>query len=498
MRDMSAVPLRGSTSTAANDLRSGRRGADRLGRERPLGASGASSNAAPCVLILFAGLAACVAWPAAASAQDENVIPGVSLGLVYEPDYLRPLAVMPFFGDGADSHAAAVEAERIVARDLHNSDRFRVVDSLPASLAGGGVDYELWDDFGVDLLVTGVVEARLGGRTLVIELHDVVYARVLERDRFPIPSPSHAGFRMAIHRAADAIVLWATGDPGAAATRIAFSMRPDPTDVATEIYLVDSDGENLRRLTRDESNTASPTWAPNGRALAYTSWKSGEPRIYERNLADGSERMLQPGRAGQQITPAYHPGGVRLAFALLGGARGGLFEYALGDDCCLSRLGGGRYRNVQPTYSPDGTEIAFTSDRLGVATPQVYVMPANGGEARLLSPYRYGQGGYFTDPDWSPVSSKVAFAGRIRGRRTLYQILVADTKTGDSRLIQLTRQGDNQDPSWAPDGRHIVFTAERGVYVVDSGTGRIRQLAPVRGARAEDPDWSLPLPPDEG
>ncbi len=449
--------------------------------------------------LLAAGLAALAAGlPSDGSAQDENVIPGVSLGLVYEADYLRPLALMPFFGTGAEGHAAAVEAELIMARDLRNSDRFRVVDSLPASLAGGGVDYGLWDGFGVDLLVTGSVEDGMGGRTLAVELHDVVYARVLEQGRFPIPSASDAGYRMAVHRAADAIVLWATGDPGAAATRIAFSMRTDPADVATEIYLVDSDGENLRRLTRDESNTASPAWAPGGRRLAYTSWKSGEPRIYERNLADGSERMLEPGRAGQQITPAYHPGGGRLAFALLGGARGGLFEYAVGEDCCLSSLGGGRYRNVQPTYSPDGTEIAFTSDRLGVATPQVYVMPASGGEARLLSPYRYGQGGYFTDPDWSPVSSKVAFAGRIRGRRTLYQILVADTKTGDSRLVQLTRQGDNQDPSWAPDGRHLVFTAEQGVYVVDSGTGRIRRLVRVQGARAEDPDWSPPLPPGNG
>jgi len=459
-------------------------------RRRGLGRAKERARTVACAaaVLLPAGVAAGLA-PRAAAQQDDHVIPGVSLGLVYEADYLRPLALMPFFGDGA-GHAAAVQAELIMGRDLRYSDRFRVLDSLPVGLAGGGVDYELWDGFGVDLVVSGQVERRGFETHLAIELHDIVYARVLERGRFAIPPPSHEDFRMAVHRAADAVVLWATGDPGAAATRIAFSMRPDADDVATEIFLVDSDGENLERLTRDLSNTASPVWAPSGDRISYTSWKAGAPRIYERRLADGTERPLEPGRPGQQITPAYHPSGDRIAFALLGASRDGLFEYAIGDDCCLVRFGGGRHRNYQPTYSPDGAEIAFTSSRLGVATPQIYVMPASGGDARLLSPYRYGQGGYFTDPDWSPTSSKIAFAGRIRGRRTLHQILVADTRTGDSRLVQLTREGDNQDPSWAPDGRHIVFTAERGVYVVDSGSGRIRLLVGVQGARAEDPDWS--------
>ena len=140
-------------------------------------------------------------------------------------------------------------------------------------------------------------------------------------------------------------------------------------------------------------------------------------------------------------------------------------------------------KNIQPTYSPDGDRMIFVSNRLGVTSPQVYVMPARGGEATLVSPYRYGQGGYFADPDWSSVSGKVAFAGGIVRRRVYnrYHIFVADPDVGDNRLIQLTREGNNEDPSWAPDGRHIVFVGERsngfGVFVVDSATGRTRTLA---------------------
>ena len=124
-------------------------------------------------------------------------------------------------------------------------------------------------------------------------------------------------------------------------------------------------------------------------------------------------------------------------------------------------------------------------------------MPSEGGRPEILSPFRYGQRGYFTDPDWSPLADQVAFAGRIQGRGTYarYHIFIADLDEGDRRLTQLTREGNNEDPSWAPDGRHIVFIGERsngtGVFVVDAVTGRTRVL--VANVDAEDTDWSPSL-----
>ena len=427
------------------------------------------------------------------AAQEEIAVPGVALGLVYETSYLPPLAIMPFEAAGADE-ADAGRAHSVVARDLDYSDRFAIIDSLPADLSQG-VDYGLWDGLGVDWVLTGTLELVGARYELALELHDIVFASVTRRGRFPVPRPDSKGFRMAVHRASDAVVEWVTGDPGPAASRIIFSMRPYGDPVNKELYVVDWDGENLLRLTWDENTVASPAWSPDARHVAYTSWKSGVPQIYEISMADQSERVLEPGREGQQITPAYHPGGELLAFSLLGRGRSGLFSYNLATGCCLSQMGGGRYNDLQPTFSPDGDQVAFTSNRLGAAVPQIYIMPADGGEARLLSPYRFGEGGYFADPDWSPRGDQVAFAGRVKGSRSRYHILVADVRTGDGRLTQLTRDGDNQDPSWAPDGRHIVFTGERsygfGIFVVDAGTGRTRSL--VSNVRAEDPDWSPSL-----
>jgi TolB protein len=445
-------------------------------------------------MVVLAALAAC-AMPAAA--QDQ--IPGVSLGLVYTGSYRPALAIQPFTGRFGGS-ALAPQVETIVGGDLRNSDRFEVLDQLPSGFVGDQVDYSLWDRLGAVWLVTGALEgAGDGGYVLVIELHDVVYGEVRERGRFRVPSNADADFRMAVHRASDEVVRWSTGEPGMAASRIAFTMRGTRADGLTynEVYIIDSDGENLRRLTDFEDALESPTWSPDGARVAYTSWKTGYPRIYEMDLATGQEKMLPAVRgAGDYITPAYAPDGRTLAFSVLGSdERSGIFTYDLAADCCLAYLSGGPWYDFSPTYSPDGRWMAFNTQRFGEAVPQVMIMPAEGGPSETLSPYEYGAGGYFTSPDWSPRGDLVAFHGRIeRGR---YHILVADLADGGRVLRQLTSEGNNEDPSWAPDGRHLVFVGERswgyGLFVVDASSGRIRAL--LSGRRVGVPDWSPALAP---
>jgi TolB protein len=65
----------------------------------------------------------------------------------------------------------------------------------------------------------------------------------------------------------------------------------------------------------------------------------------------------------------------------------------------------------------------------------------------------------------------------------------------DRQIRQLTDEGSNEDPSWAPDGRHIVVTSTRGgskqLWVVDAESGRARQL--TRGAASRLPSWSRTL-----
>jgi len=442
--------------------------------------------------VLLASLATLL-LAAPGDAQERDSIPGVTLGLVYETAYQPALALKPFTGRFGGA-AVATQVEAIIGRDLRYSDRFEILDSLPGSLTGEGIDYQLWDGLGAVWLVSGQVEGAGDGSVLLLELHDVVYGEVREQARFRLPDPMDAGFRMAVHRVSDTVVEWVTGEPGMAASRIAFAM-PDG-DGNKEIYTVDSDGENLRRVTNHQGLVLSPTWSPDASRLAYSSYKSGFPRLYQRDMDTGQEEMLPEVRDGDHITPSYTPDGTRLAFSVVGGDRSGLYTWDVERSCCLTSISGGRWYDFSPSYSPDGRWVAFNTNRFGDRVPQVMVMPADGGEAETLSPYEYGARGYYTSPEWSPRGDLVAFHGRIeRGR---YQILVADMDDRGRRIRQLTWEGNNEDPSWAPDGRHLVFVGERrwgfGLMVVDVATGRTRTI--LSGRQVSVPEWSPPMGPD--
>lgn len=418
--------------------------------------------------------------------QDTTRLPtGVRLGMIYQTLQRPVLAVRPFTAeDGLEW--AAEEVGAIVRRDLDYSDRFEIFET-PPQLATGPVDYDAWNGLGVVYVVTGAVEALEDGILLRLTLHDVVYGNVRQQQAFAIPPTDSPAFRMAVHAASDEVVRWVTGQPGMAASRIVF--RRQNADGSTDLMVVDSDGENVRRLTRSEELIYSPTWSPDGRRVAYTAQHpDGTWDLLELEVESGQVRKLTA-RPGTTLTPAYSPDGRRIAFGLWTGRSTDLYEYDL-ETRRLRVLREGPGEDMSPSYSPDGRQIAFMSDRIG--QPHIYVMPTDGGEATLISPYTYGEPGYYTSPEWSPESSLVAFHGRSRGQ---FQIMVADAARPGSTVQQLTSGGVSQDPSWAPDGRHLVFVGVReggaGLYVIDAASGRTRPL--VLDSRVRLPDWSPAL-----
>jgi TolB protein len=422
--------------------------------------------------------------------QDTTRPPGIRLITRYDPATRPALAVRPFSG-GAEA-VLLDSMTTIVRRDLEHSDRFTLLQA-PAALAAGNVDYKQWDALRVMYVVTGEVVPGEAGYELALTVHDVVRARIWESHRLRIPAETSPAFRLAVHAASDEVVRIITGRTGIAATRIAFTRQNPRGGGQTQTYdllVVDSDGFGQRRLGGTAGLIFSPDWSPDGSKILYTQNNAGW-RLVERDVASGAQRNIDLGEAGLITTPSYSRDGRRVGVAIWRNDDMELYEYDAGGSG-LRRLTQARGDDQSPTYSSDGSRIAFMGTRLGL--PHIYVMPSAGGPQQLISPYVHGQRGYYTSPDWSPTSTEIAFHGHWNSRGT-YQIMIADAARPGAQIRQLTSGGANEDPSWAPDGRHLVFThsgvrgTSPGLYVVDTGTGN-RQPLTVGSEGYRLADWS--------
>jgi TolB protein len=249
-----------------------------------------------------------------------------------------------------------------------------------------------------------------------------------------------------------------------------------------EVYVADYDGANQRRITVGRQLNATPVWAPDGRAIAYTSWRSGFMDIYISNIFQGT--MLTPAKGtpnSQNFLPAFSPDGTRLAFA---SNRDGNAEiYVMNrDGSNLRRITNHPAIDSTPTWSPTGGQIAFTSERGG--SPGIYVVGIDGLGLRRISSDSYAD-----RATWSPAPlNEIAYAARTGPG---YDVKVLNIASGQTRQITFG-EGSNESPAWAPNGRHLAFTSTRAgrtqVFSVDLDGKNVRQL--TRDGNNFYPNWS--------
>ncbi|MFW9603952.1 MAG: Tol-Pal system beta propeller repeat protein TolB [Trichlorobacter sp.] len=347
------------------------------------------------------------------------------------------------------------------------------VTSLPPlghGLAVSSADYDRWATSGFELMVRGTY--ALSGDTLVTEfrLYDVIGKKMLTAKRY---TGRAADTRKMAHLFSDEVVRTLTGEKGTFSAHIVFVSTQSGSK---ELHMMDWDGYGVQRLTNHHSILLSPDVSPNSTMVLFTSYRRGNPDLYVRNLAQGTDTILS-GRRGLNITGAWSPDGKQVALSM---SREGTTDIYLIDTkgAIIKRLTSGAGANVSPTWSPDGTKIAFISDRHG--KPNLFVMNRDGSNVRKLA-----GGGYLATPAWSPKGDVIAFTRMSGG----FQISVV---TLDGAETQLTSSGNNERPRWSPDGRMIVFGSKRSgteaLYVMRrDGTGQTK-VSRVSGI-AQHPVW---------
>lgn len=411
------------------------------------------------------GILAVLLLAASASAQTE-----VKLALTGAAGQPNPgLALPPFEAEdpkiGSDA-LLAKDLREIVRQDLMLSRRFEVADELDASQPVTGATWRLTAKASksADKVSVRVRLANASGG-------ETVFERFYRQDA--------AWMRALAHRISDDIVKAATGRDGIARTRIAFANNKSGHK---EIWVMDYDGDAVKRLTDNRSISLLPRFSPDGRRLAYTSYKDGNPDLWFLDLETGHSKIFSS-EQGLNIAGGFSPDGTKILMTLSKGKSPNLYikEVAGGK---AERLTSHFGADSTPTFSPDARQVAFISDRSG--NPQVHVLDIPTKKITRLTSLNWCDA-----PAWSPTGEWIAFAGRAHNKDKM-DIFLVDITGG--QLRQLTRgEGSNEDPAWSPDGRFLTFSSTRGkrsqIWVMDSDGSAPRLMADVPGSSVT-PHWS--------
>jgi TolB protein len=278
------------------------------------------------------------------------------------------------------------------------------------------------------------------------------------------------------HTIANDLVRQVNGKPSIFLSQLAFA---SDRDGHWEIYLMDWDGGNQRRITHHNALSILPSWSPDNERMVYTSFAGGTSNMYIINRRGGGRIKLSTG-LGLNTSATFSPAGSDIAF--VGSVNGNPDIYLIKDDgTSIRRLTTDTSIESTPEWSPNGRQIVFTSGRGG--TPQIYIMDAEGSNVRRMS----FEGEWNDDATWSPSGEEIAYTSRVNGR---FQIRVQNVVTGVSRI--LAGEGSNEQPTWSPDGRWLAFQSNRSgnwqIYRMRVDGTDVVQL--TFNGENKDPDWS--------
>jgi TolB protein len=393
-----------------------------------------------------------------------------------------PIAVPDFVAGTAGETDVAHNVTGIIAGNLQRSGLFAPINPQAFIEKIGNSDavprFPDWRAINAQALVTGRITRQGDGRLRAeFRLWDVFAGQQLAGQQY-FTSPDN--WRRIAHIISDAIYERLTGEKGYFDSRIVFVDETGPKQQRVKrLAIMDQDGAGVRYLTRGDDLVLTPRFNPSTQEITYMSYGQGDPRVYLLNIETG-QREIVGNFPGMTFAPRFSPDGQRVIMSLQQGGNSNLFVMDLRSKA-TTRLTDTPAIDTSPCYSPDGARICFESDRGG--SQQIYVMPATGGPAQRIS---FGEGLHST-PVWSPRGDYIAFTGQARG-----QFAIGLLKPDGSGERILTESFHNEGPTFAPNGRVIMFFRDPGngpnLFTVDV-TGR-NQLKVPTPSFASDPAWS--------
>ncbi len=410
------------------------------------------------------------------------------------------LAIPPFIALGGDAEAlaAAKTIGEVLWDDIAFEKEFYMIPkdtyrSIPQPAALDQVPLDRWKELGADGVIVGSVAKTSGGVTVQFRLLNVNTGASLMAKEYSgsARTVQVADSRQYAHTIADEVHKAQRGLDGIARTKIAFTSDRDGERIRgpvadrgiSNLYIADYDGARQTRVTMSRAMDISPVWSPDGRSIAFSSWRTGYQDIYV--LFPYTGQPIQNPAKGtpekQNFLPAWSPDGTKIAFT---STREGNAEiYVMNaDGSGVRRLTSHPMIDVTPTWAPTGAQIAFTSDRTG--SPQIYIVNADGTGLQQIT-----RDSHSDRPTWSPAPlNEIAYSSRSGGGNI---IKIFDFATRSTRALT-DSIGNNESPAFSPNGRHVAFASSRAgkeqIFTIHRDGSGLRQI--TRSGTNRFPNWS--------
>lgn len=203
--------------------------------------------------------------------------------------------------------------------------------------------------------------------------------------------------------------------------------------------------------------------------------------VYIHTIASGAREVVARFR-GINGAPEFSPDGRRLALTLSRTGNPEIYVMDLGSRA-LTQLTNHFGIDTEPVWSADGGSVYFTSDRGG--RPQIYKVSASGGSASRVT----FQGSYNASATVSADGKKIATA---QGTGNNYRVALMDASFGTPRWSTLSPGSLDESPSFAPNASMVLYAAregQRGVLYAVSADARVRQRLVLSGGDVREPAW---------
>ena len=239
-----------------------------------------------------------------------------------------------------------------------------------------------------------------------------------------------------------------------------------------EIYIMNPDGSQQERLTRNSAGDYSPVWSPTGEHILFTSDRGGDRDLYVM-AADGSHVRRVFGKPARRSEPTWAPDGNRIAFHT--DTPQWSIQTATIHGGNVKQIAFAEWRGGNPSWSANGNEIAFVGNVGG--TRRILIAKLGSGGIRTFLPKERS---WMYSPAWSPDGNRLAFIWYKWGIGDRTAIFVANRDGSHLEQIGKSALGTSS-PAWSPEGDKIVYTEEavendRQIVVIDVKTGRKKQL----------------------